>query len=108
MKDNVNMSFMQAPSFMMMFTVDTTKPSSSAITDRICPPSYLHIIIIFISKSMAVHLYHSVLFLSCVHLPPAMVQNMEIFLTSKNSITLHHITSQEIKVIRRTTPCKNS
>jgi hypothetical protein len=54
---------------MMVFTADTAKPSSHAIANKICPPSHLCIILIFISKlwqniyemvrfSFQMHVYH--------------------------------------------------
>jgi hypothetical protein len=59
---------------------DTVKPSSC----ELCEPLYLYIIPIFISKSIAVHLEDYLIFLSSAHLPAAIEQFMNIFLTSEN------------------------
>jgi hypothetical protein len=51
-----------------VFTLDTAKPSSLGIADKLHPHSYLCIILTFISKSMAVHLRDYLLFLSGVEI----------------------------------------
>jgi hypothetical protein len=73
---------MRAASFTMVFTVDFAKPSSCAIVDELCPPPYLRIILIFISKSVAVHFQDGSLFPSDACSPPAIAQNIKIFLIS--------------------------
>jgi hypothetical protein len=57
-----------------LFTVDTAKPSSRANADKLCQLSYLLIILIFISKSMAAHLRNRSLSTSVADLPPAVAQ----------------------------------
>jgi hypothetical protein len=66
---------MKAAAFMMVFTVDTAIPNSHSVADKL----YFSITLIFISKSMAVHLRDGSLFTLGAHLPPATVQNMKIF-----------------------------
>jgi hypothetical protein len=59
-------------SFPVVFTIDIIKQSSHAIADKLYPPSYSCIILMFISKSMAECLQYGLLFLSGAYLPPAM------------------------------------
>jgi hypothetical protein len=69
---------MWAASFTTVFTVDTAKPSPHVTADILRPHSYLRIICIFTSESMAVRLGDGSLFPLGACLSPAMVQNMKI------------------------------
>jgi hypothetical protein len=72
-------SFMRAASIIAVFTIDTPKPSSCAIVDKLYPPSYLCIILIFISESMGIRFRDGLLIPSVAHLPPGMAQSTKIF-----------------------------
>jgi hypothetical protein len=70
----------------MMFTIDTTKPSSSTIADnfRFMYSSYFHL---WINGIMLMRWFA---FPWGVHLPPSMVQDMKLFLRGKVGTTMCH------------------
>jgi hypothetical protein len=75
---------MRAESFTMLFTIDIIKPDSHTATDKLCSLSYLHFILIFFSKSVAVCLRDGSLYPLGTRLLPAMMLSMKIVLTNKN------------------------
>jgi hypothetical protein len=70
-------SFMREASFTIAFTVETARPSSRAIADRLCPPSHFLSLAISTPNQLP-YVYEMVPFPSHARLPTSMVQNIKI------------------------------